>query len=175
MGSPPGISAPPSAVICADYPHGGTPMEFDFARFSSILVNSISDAVIFADAKGLIQFWNRGAERIFGFAQAEALGQSLDIIIPENLRRRHWDGFDKTMRTGESLTRPGPFWRCPPSVRTGHESRSNSQSYRSTTKPDGWLASQRLCGTRQSDLKICALCANRDRASTYVRGRTTTR
>lgn len=88
-------------------------MEFDFASFSSILVNSMPDAVIYADAKGLIQFWNRGAERIFGFAQAEALGQSLDIIIPENLRRRHWDGFDKTMRTGESHYAAGTVLAVP--------------------------------------------------------------
>ena len=88
-------------------------MEFDFARFSGILVNSIPDAVIYADAKGLIQFWNSGAERIFGFAQAEALGQSLDIIIPENLRRRHWDGFDKTMRTGESHYAAGAVLAVP--------------------------------------------------------------
>ena len=63
--------------------------------------------------KGLIQFWNRGAESIFGFAQAEALGQSLDIIIPENLRRRHWDGFDKTMHTGESHYAAGAVLAVP--------------------------------------------------------------
>jgi PAS domain S-box-containing protein len=88
-------------------------MEFDLARFFNILVNSMSDAVIYVDAKGLIQFWNGGAERIFGFTQAEALGQSLDIIIPENLRRRHWDGFDKTMRTGESRYEAGAVLAVP--------------------------------------------------------------
>jgi PAS domain S-box-containing protein len=61
-----------------------------------------SDALIAADKKGLVTFWNPGAERIFGFSEAEALGQSLDIIIPERLRQRHWDGYDKAMATGES-------------------------------------------------------------------------
>jgi PAS domain S-box-containing protein len=88
-------------------------MDFDFARFSSILVSTMPDAVIYADAEGLIQFWNSGAERIFGFAEAETLGQSLDIIIPENLRRRHWDGFDQTMRTGESRYEAGALLAVP--------------------------------------------------------------
>ena len=52
-----------------------------------------ADAIIQADSQGIIQFWNPGAERIFGFSGAEAVGQSLDIIIPERLRKRHWDGW----------------------------------------------------------------------------------
>jgi PAS domain S-box-containing protein len=47
----------------------------------------------------VIRFWNGGAERIFGFAAAEAVGQSLDIVIPETLRARHWEGYDRVMRT----------------------------------------------------------------------------
>jgi PAS domain S-box-containing protein len=66
------------------------------------VLSTKSDALIAADKKGVIQFWNPGATRIFGFSEAEALGQSLDIIIPERLRQRHWDGYDKTMATGES-------------------------------------------------------------------------
>jgi PAS domain S-box-containing protein len=50
----------------------------------------------------VIRFWNSGAEGIFGFGAAEAIGKSLDIIIPENLRARHWAGFDETMRTGNT-------------------------------------------------------------------------
>jgi len=53
----------------------------------------------------LVRFWNHGAERIFGFSQLDALGRSLDIIIPEQLRKRHWDGYARTMRTG--ITRYG--------------------------------------------------------------------
>ncbi|WP_395703083.1 PAS domain-containing protein [Aquabacterium sp.] len=69
------------------------------------LVASVGDAVVVCDAQGAITLWNAAAERIFGYAQAEALGQSLDIIIPERLRKRHWDGYDKTMATG--ITRYG--------------------------------------------------------------------
>ena len=63
------------------------PMEFNPTYFCVKLVHEMSDAVIYSDAEGRIQFWNRGAERIFGHVEREVLGQSLDIIIPENLRR----------------------------------------------------------------------------------------
>jgi PAS domain S-box-containing protein len=66
------------------------------------VLSTKSDALIAADKKGLVTFWNPGATRIFGFSEAEALGQSLDIIIPERLRQRHWDGYDKAMTTGKS-------------------------------------------------------------------------
>jgi PAS domain S-box-containing protein len=66
------------------------------------LVNAIGDAVVISDASGAITLWNPAAERMFGFTRAEALGQSLDLIIPERLRGRHWDGYHKTMATGET-------------------------------------------------------------------------
>ncbi|MFF8802048.1 MULTISPECIES: PAS domain-containing protein [unclassified Methylobacterium] len=66
------------------------------------LVAAIGDAVVISDADGRIVTWNPAAERIFGFTQAEALGESLDLITPERHRRRHWDGYAKTMRTGET-------------------------------------------------------------------------
>ena len=64
------------------------------------LVASIGDAVVVSDAKGVIVLWNVGAERIFGHSEAEALGKTLDIITPERLRQRHWEGYDKSMATG---------------------------------------------------------------------------
>ena len=66
------------------------------------LVAATGDAVVVSDVEGLITLWNPAAERIFGFSQAEALGQSLDLITPERQRQRHWDGYAKTMRTGET-------------------------------------------------------------------------
>lgn len=60
------------------------------------------DAIMFADREGLIRIWNRGAEEIFGFTAAEALGQSLDLIIPEKMRGRHWEGYWRVMATGVS-------------------------------------------------------------------------
>ena len=64
------------------------------------LVASIGDAVVVSDAKGVIVLWNVGAERMFGHSEAEALGKTLDIITPERLRQRHWEGYDKSMATG---------------------------------------------------------------------------
>ncbi len=69
------------------------------------LVAGMGDAVVVCNAAGAIVLWNAAAQRIFGFTEAEALGQSLDIIIPERLRGRHWEGYHKTMATG--ITRYG--------------------------------------------------------------------
>ena len=66
------------------------------------LVAAIGDAVVVSDRNGVITVWNAAATRIFGFTEEEALGQSLDLIIPERLRGRHWEGYDKTMATGET-------------------------------------------------------------------------
>jgi PAS domain S-box-containing protein len=64
------------------------------------LFNVLGDAVIVADPEGIIVGWNAAASRIFGFSEAEALGHSLTLIIPERLRHRHNVGFDKSMETG---------------------------------------------------------------------------
>ncbi|HXE48494.1 MAG TPA: PAS domain S-box protein [Ramlibacter sp.] len=64
------------------------------------IVEQAQDAVIFADRGGIIQLWNRGAEIIFGYAAAEAIGQSLDIIVPERFRQAHNDGFMRALGTG---------------------------------------------------------------------------
>lgn len=83
------------------------------------LVAAIGDAVIVSDAKGAITLWNAAAERMFGFTQAEALGRSLDLIIPERQRQRHWDGYEKTMHTGQ--TRYGhEVLRVPALHKDGH-------------------------------------------------------
>ena len=65
------------------------------------LMEQGSEAIIFADHEGMIRVWNTGAEKIFGHAEAEALGQSLDIIIPERLRDAHWKGFHAALETGQ--------------------------------------------------------------------------
>ena len=65
--------------------------------FHQRIVDDCPEAVIYADAAGYIRYWNAGATRIFGFAQGEAVGARLDIIIPERLRERHWEGYDKVM------------------------------------------------------------------------------
>ena len=88
-------------------------MAFDLGQFAARLVSGMADAIVYADAEGVIRFWNGGATRIFGFTEAEAVGQSLDIIIPERLRVRHWEGFRTTMRTGESRYGEGQLLSVP--------------------------------------------------------------
>ena len=83
------------------------------------LVAGAGDAIMVCDAKGAITLWNRAAERIFGFTEAEALGQSLDMIIPQRQRQRHWDGYHKTMDTG--ITKYGAdLLRVPALHKDGH-------------------------------------------------------
>lgn len=64
------------------------------------LVEGCPDAIVVADREGVIRFWNAGAEVTFGHPAAEAMGQSLDLIVPENLRKRHWAGYDASMASG---------------------------------------------------------------------------
>ncbi|HXF35493.1 MAG TPA: PAS domain S-box protein [Candidatus Acidoferrales bacterium] len=86
---------------------------FDLDQFSRTLVQEAPEAIIYADTRGQIQFWNKAAERIFGFCESEALGQPLDMIIPEHLRKRHWDGFTETMRTGKTRYGAGDLLEVP--------------------------------------------------------------
>lgn len=83
------------------------------------LVAGAGDAIMVCDAKGTITLWNAAAERIFGFTEAETLGQSLDMIIPQRQRGRHWDGYHKTMETG--ITKYGAdVLRVPALHKDGH-------------------------------------------------------
>lgn len=66
------------------------------------IVTQAPDAIIMADREGVIRLWNQGAEAVFGFQAAEALGQSLHLIIPENLRSRHDDSYKRVMQTGQT-------------------------------------------------------------------------
>jgi PAS domain S-box-containing protein len=80
-------------------------MDANLERLAARIVAGAADAVLFADRDGTIRLWNAGAERIFGWSAAEAVGQNLDLIIPERLRQRHWDGWGRVMETG--VTRYG--------------------------------------------------------------------
>jgi PAS domain S-box-containing protein len=66
------------------------------------LVQAMGDAVVITDTKGAIVVWNAAATRIFGFSESEALGHSLDLIIPERQRSRHNEGYAKTVETGQT-------------------------------------------------------------------------
>lgn len=91
----------------------------DFVRLGEAVLRDIPDAVIYADRQGVIRFWNAGASRIFGFSPDEAVGQSLDIIIPERLRQRHWDGYRHMMETGRSRHTSDELLSVPAHTRSG--------------------------------------------------------
>ncbi len=66
------------------------------------IIREAADAIVVADPSGKIELWNPGAAKMFGFTEAEALGQSLDLIVPEKYRERHWAGYHEVMRTGQT-------------------------------------------------------------------------
>lgn len=68
---------------------------------AAAMLDCMQEAVVYADLKGIIRGWNRGAEAVFGFSADEALGQSVDMIVPEKLRRAHWEGYNKAIAHGD--------------------------------------------------------------------------
>ncbi len=66
------------------------------------IFNGVGDGILFCDTHGIIKMWSRGCEKIFGYTDKEAIGKSLDIIIPEKYRKTHWDGFFKAVEKKES-------------------------------------------------------------------------
>ena len=83
------------------------------------IVEMVGDAVIFTDREGIIRLWNRAAEGIFGYTEQEALGQSLDLIIPERQREAHWRGYARTMQNG--TTKYGSETLAVPAIRKNGE------------------------------------------------------
>ena len=71
------------------------------------IVNCMHEAVILADLKGIIVVWNRGAETLFGFSADDAIGQSVDLVVPEKMRAAHWEGFNKAVAHGDTLSAKG--------------------------------------------------------------------
>jgi PAS domain S-box-containing protein len=69
------------------------------------IIEGAQDAIIYADKEGIIRLWNSGAEAIFGYSAEEAIGETLDLIVPEKLREKHWEGYSRVMETG--VTRYG--------------------------------------------------------------------
>ena len=79
----------------------------DAAVDAQAILCCMQEAVVYSDLQGIIRLWNTGAEHVFGFAAQEAIGQSVDIIIPEKLRKAHWAGFNKAVQHGDILSVPG--------------------------------------------------------------------
>lgn len=75
-------------------------------------------AMVVADATGVIQLWSRGAEALFGYPAAEAVGQSLDLIVPDEYREQHWHGFRAAMASG-SAKLDGQSTEIPVKCRSG--------------------------------------------------------
>lgn len=77
------------------------------------ILTTRSDAIIATDREGVVRFWNPGAERIFQYTKDEAVGRSLDLIIPERLRARHWSGYRQFIATGRSRYGEGDLLAVP--------------------------------------------------------------
>lgn len=89
--------------------------------FLARLATNSPDAIVYADAAGNIRFWNAAATRIFGFSESEAIGARLDLIIPERLRDRHWDGYDKVLSGAESRYGAGALLAVPALHKDGRQ------------------------------------------------------
>ena len=74
--------------------------KLDPGRLCREIIDHTPLAVIFGDREGIIRLWNSGAEAMFGYTAAEAVGQSMDMIVPEKHRAKHWEGYDRVVRTG---------------------------------------------------------------------------
>ena len=98
------------------------------------VLSTISDAIIASDKDGVIRFWNKGAERIFGYSSSDAIGRSLDLIIPDSQRARHWLGYHQVMATGESRYGHGDILAVP-SIR--HDGRRISIEFTIVPLRDG--------------------------------------
>lgn len=91
----------------------------DREQIARAFLDSPAEAVVASDREGRIVLWNTGAKRVFGWSEAEALGQSLDLIIPEPQRARHWEGYDRVMATGVSRYGEGDLLAVPATRKDG--------------------------------------------------------
>jgi PAS domain S-box-containing protein len=91
------------------------------AQLASAIVGTAADAILATDRQGIIRFWNPGADRIFGFTREEAVGASLDLIIPERLRQRHWQGYQRVMATGATRYGTGDVLAVPALTKDGRQ------------------------------------------------------
>jgi len=83
------------------------------------LLDGSPDAILVSDRAGVTRYWNAAATRLFGFSEAEALGASMDLIVPERLRGRHWDGWEKVMKTGVTRYGDGQLLAVPATHKDG--------------------------------------------------------
>jgi len=85
------------------------------------ILDGSPDAILICDRMGIVRYWNRGAERVFGFPNAEIVGASMDLIIPERLRDRHWAGWETAMSTGITTYDDGQLLAVPALHKDGRQ------------------------------------------------------
>jgi len=88
---------------------------------SARILDGSPDAILICDHAGTVRYWNAAAERVFGFRVTEALGNSMNLIIPERLRARHWAGWEATMRTGVTRYGEGQLLAVPARHKDGRQ------------------------------------------------------
>ena len=108
---------------------------------SEAILKSMPEALIFSDLEGIIRVWNPGAQTVFGFSAAEAVGQSLDLIIPERLRKAHWEGFHKAVARGATL--PGRTSLITRSLHKSGEQIYVDMSFAMVSNPQGEMLGSR--------------------------------
>jgi PAS domain S-box-containing protein len=86
---------------------------------SQQLLDGSPDAILVSDRDGVTRYWNAAATRLFGFTAEEAVGKSMDLIVPDRLRGRHWDGWNKVMETGVTRYGAGQLLAVPATHRDG--------------------------------------------------------
>jgi PAS domain S-box-containing protein len=96
---------PYAGGLCPVLPPPIMNTDLSLETLAAPVLRSVPEAVIFCDLQGLIRIWNPGCEKVFGWSATEALGQSLDLIIPERMRKAHWDGFNQAVARGS--VKPG--------------------------------------------------------------------
>ena len=85
------------------------------------ILDGSPDAILICDRSGKVRYWNAAAQRVFGFRVTEALGLSMDLIIPERFRARHWDGWEAAMRTGTTRYDEGQLLAVPALHKDGRQ------------------------------------------------------
>ena len=88
---------------------------------STRILDGSPDAILICDRTGIVRFWNRGAERVFGFPNAEIVGATMDLMIPERLRTRHWTAWEIAMRTGVTIYDDGRLLAVPALHKEGRQ------------------------------------------------------
>jgi PAS domain S-box-containing protein len=85
------------------------------------ILDGSPDAVLVCDRTGTVRYWNMAAERVFGFGETEAVGASMDLIIPDRLRARHWAAWDAAMKNGNTRYSEGQLLAVPAFHKDGRQ------------------------------------------------------